>query len=115
VRTIAIVDDDESVRRALSRVARAAGYAVETFASAAAFLAWIPRGHAACLILDTHVNDMSGFELQRRLTVPVIFITAHDDASTRARIESSSAVGHLWKPFGDGAMLDAIRRAVGAD
>jgi FixJ family two-component response regulator len=112
---IAIVDDDESVRRSLHRVVKSAGYAVETFASAGEFLAWLPRGQAACLVLDIHMNEMSGFELQQRLAVPVIFITSHDDASTRARIEKSGAVGHLWKPFDAAAVLAAIRRAVEAN
>ena len=112
---IAIVDDDLSVRRSLHRLVRSAGYAVETFASAGEFLAWLPRGQAACLVLDVHMKEMSGFELQQRLAVPVIFITAHDDASTRARIEQSGAAGHLWKPFDERAVLDAIHRAVGAD
>jgi FixJ family two-component response regulator len=112
---IAIVDDDESVRRALHRVVRSAGYAVETFASAADFLAWLPRGQAACLVLDVHMKDMSGFELQERLAVPVVFITGENTASTRTRIESSGAVGHLWKPFDEAAVLDVIRRALGAD
>jgi FixJ family two-component response regulator len=112
---IAIVDDDESVRRSLQRVVKAAGYAVETFASAGEFLAWLPRGQAACLVLDVHMNEMSGFDLQQRLAVPVIFITSHDDASIRARIEKSGAVAHLWKPFDETAVLDAIRRAIGTD
>jgi FixJ family two-component response regulator len=111
---IAIVDDDDSVRRSLRRVVRSAGYAVETFASASEFLAWLPRGRAACLVLDINMNDMSGFELQERLAVPVIFITAHDDALTRSRIERSGAAGHLWKPFDESGVLDAIGRAVGA-
>jgi two-component system, LuxR family, response regulator FixJ len=112
---IAIVDDDESVRRSLHRLVQAAGYKVETFASAADFLAWLPHGQAACLVLDVHMNVMSGFELQQRLAVPVVFITSHDDASTRTRIEKSGAAGHLWKPFDETAVLDVIRRAVGAD
>jgi FixJ family two-component response regulator len=115
VPVIAIVDDDESVRRSLQRLVQAAGYEVETFASAGDFLAWLPRGQAACLVLDVHMKEMSGFELQQRLAVPVIFITSHDDASTRTRIDKSGAAGHLWKPFDERAVLDAIRRAVGAD
>ena len=110
---IAIVDDDQSVRRSLHRLIRAAGYAVETFGSAGDFLAWLRRGHAACLVLDVHMEEMSGFELQSRLAVPVIFITSHDDASTQARIARSGAAGHLWKPFDEHAVLDAIERAVG--
>lgn len=112
---IAIVDDDASVRRSLHRLVQSAGYAVETFASAREFLEWLPHGQAACLVLDVHMNGMTGFELQERLAVPVIFITSHDDAVTRGRIEKSGATGHLWKPFDDHAMLSAIRRAVGLD
>jgi FixJ family two-component response regulator len=112
---IAIVDDDASVRRSLHRLVQAAGYPVETFASAREFLEWLPRGRAACLVLDVHMNEVSGFELQERLAVPIIFITAHDDAPTRERIEKSGASGHLRKPFDEQAVLDAIRRAVGAD
>ena len=111
---IAIVDDDQSIRRSLHRVVQAAGYTVETFGSSAEFLAWLPRGRAACLVLDVHMPEMTGFELQRRLATPVVFMTAHDDAPTRARIDTSGAAGHLWKPFGEIAVLDAIRRAVGA-
>jgi len=112
---IAIVDDDESVRRSLHRLVQAAGYQVNTFASAADFLAWLPHGQAACLVLDVHMNEMTGFELQQRLAVPVVFITSHDDASTRMRIEKSGAAGHLWKPFDEAAVLDVIRRALGGD
>jgi len=60
-------------------------------------------------------NEMSGFDLQQRLAVPVIFITSHDDDSTRDRIKKSGAAGHLWKPFDEHAVLNAIRRAGGMD
>ena len=112
---IAIVDDDASVRRSLQRLVKSAGYAVESFGSAGEFLDWLSRGRAACLLLDVHMNEMSGFDLQERLAVPVIFITSHDDAATRARIETSRAAGHLWKPFDPATVLDAVRRAVGGD
>ena len=115
VPVVAIVDDDEPVRRSLERLVQSAGYAVETFASAGEFLAWLPSRQAACLVLDVHLKEMSGFELQQRLAVPVIFITSHDDAPTRTRIENSGAAGHLWKPFDEQEVLDAIRRAVGTD
>lgn len=112
VPVIAVVDDDPSVRRALQRLVQAAGYTAETFASAREFLDWLPRGRAACLVLDVHMDEMSGFELQERLAVPVIFITGHDDAATSARIEKSRVAGHLKKPFDEQAVLDTIRRAV---
>jgi len=113
---ISIVDDDLSVRRALSRLVRLAGYAVESFASAREFLASAPRGRTACLVLDIHLNGgMSGFDLQERLvadgvTIPTIFITAHGDARTRELVTQSGAAGFLLKPFGDQALLDLIRK-----
>jgi FixJ family two-component response regulator len=113
---ISIVDDDLSVRRALSRLVRIAGYAVESFASAREFLASAPRGRTACLVLDIHLNGgMSGFDLQERLvadgvTIPTIFITAHGDARTRERVTQSGVAGFLLKPFGDQALLDLIRK-----
>jgi len=111
---IAIVDDDASIRRALLRVVETAGYQAEAFASGREFLDWLPRNRAACLVLDVHMNDMNGFEVQERLAVPIIFITAHDDIPTLARIEKSGAAGHLRKPFDAPTVLSAIRRAVQA-
>jgi FixJ family two-component response regulator len=114
---ISIVDDDPSVRRALHRSIRLAGYAVESFASAREFLASVLRGHSACLVLDLHLDegDMSGFDLQKQLatdgaTIPIIFITAHGDARTRERVRQAGVAGFLAKPFGDQALLDLIRR-----
>ena len=111
---IAIVDDDASMRRALLRVVESAGYKAETFASARDFLAWLPHGQAACLVLDVHMDELSGFDLYDRLNVPIVFITGHDDAPTLARIARSSVAGHLRKPFDRTTVLDTIRRAVGA-
>jgi FixJ family two-component response regulator len=110
---IAIVDDDASVRRSLLRVVESAGYKAETFASAREFLAWLPHGQAACLVLDVHMDELSGFDLYDRLKVPIVFITGHDDPVTLARIDRSNAAGHLRKPFDRAAVLTAIRRAVG--
>jgi FixJ family two-component response regulator len=114
---VSIVDDDLSVRRALSRLVRLAGYAVESFASAREFLASTPRGRTACLVLDIRLENggMSGFDLQERLvadgvTIPTIFMTAHGDARTHERVKRSGVAGFLSKPFGDQALLDLIRR-----
>jgi len=119
-RVAAIVDDDPSVRRALQRVVEAGGYTVQTFASAHEFLDALPRFRVACLVLDIYLGGMSGLDLQRRLVadglrIPVIFITAHDDAPTRERIAKSGAAGYLWKPFDGQALLDAIGRAIGSN
>ncbi len=114
---ISIVDDDLSVRRALSRLVRLAGYAVESFASAGEFLASAARSRTACLVLDIHLEEggMSGFDLQGRLVadgvaLPTIFITAHGDARTRERASRSGVAGFLSKPFGDKALLDLIQK-----
>lgn len=114
---ISIVDDDPSVRRALSRLVRLAGYAVESFASAREFLASAPQERTACLVLDIQMDpgEMTGFDLRERLVadgvaIPTIFITAHGDARTRERVDRSGAAGFLSKPFGDHALLDLIRR-----
>ena len=109
---IAIVDDDDSVRRSLLRVVQSAGYAAEGFASARSFLDWLPQGRAACLLLDVHMSEMNGFDLQDKLAVPIIFITSHDDAKTEERIARSGAVGHLRKPCEKQTVLEAIDRAV---
>jgi FixJ family two-component response regulator len=109
---IAIVGDDASVRRSLLRVVESAGYKAATFASAREFLAWLPHGQAACLVLDVHMDDLSGFDLYDRLEVPIVLITGHDDPATLARIERSAAAGHLRKPFDRTTVLDTIRRAV---
>jgi FixJ family two-component response regulator len=111
---IAIVDDDASIRRSLLRVVQSAGYQGETFASGREFLEWLPSNQAACLVLDVHLTEMNGFDLQKRLAVPIVFITAHDDLPTIERIGKSGAAGHLRKPFDASAVLDAIRRAVQA-
>ena len=115
---ISIVDDDLSVRRALRRLIGSAGYLVETFASAPEFLRSAPSARTACLVLDIYLEGMTGFELQEQLVadqvaIPIIFMTAHDDAATRERIRRSGAAGHLGKPFDGQALLDAIHRIAG--
>ena len=114
---ISIVDDDLSVRRALRRLVKTAGYVVETFSSAREFLDSSPQGRSACVVLDIQMDGMNGFELQERLAgerppIPVIFMTAYDDVVTRERVKRSGVVGFLRKPFDDWVLLDAIRTAV---
>src|ERR1700687_6309473 len=101
-RLISVIDDDLSVRRALGRLVKVAGYSVETFASAHEFLASSPSDRTACLVLDLHLNGLSGFDLAEHLmaergAIPIIFITAHDDADTRERIARSGPAGHPAK------------------
>jgi FixJ family two-component response regulator len=115
---ISIVDDDLSVRRALRRLIGSAGYLVETFASARDFLSSTPSGRTACLVLDIYLDGMDGFELQEqlaadRVAIPIIFMTAHDDAATRERIRRSGAAAYLGKPFDGEVLLETIRRVAG--
>jgi FixJ family two-component response regulator len=118
-RLISIVDDDYSVRRALGRVVQFAGFSAETFGSAEDFLRSTALGSTACLVLDIHLSGrMDGFDLQERLTadqvtIPIIFITAHGDAATRARAERSGVAAYLLKPFEGQILLDAIEATVG--
>jgi FixJ family two-component response regulator len=118
---VSIVDDDHSVRRALRRLVRLAGFTAETFASAEDFLTSAFLERTACLVLDIHLNGgMSGFALQARLiadrvVIPIIFITAHDETSLRESAEASGAAAYLCKPFNDEVLLDAIREALGGN
>ena len=120
-RLVSIVDDDHSVRRALSRLVRFAGFTAETFASAEEFLTSSFLVRTACLVLDIHLNGgMSGFELQEqlaadRVVIPIIFITSHDNVSTRERAETCGVAAYLSKPFDEELLLDAIRKVVDED
>jgi FixJ family two-component response regulator len=116
---VAIVDDDASVRRALGRLLRAAGYRTETFADAEAFLAHIERHTPTCLILDVRMPGLSGLELHDRLLaehrqIPTIFITGHGDVTMAERAIKAGAAGFLLKPFEDAQLLEAVRGALGA-
>jgi FixJ family two-component response regulator len=116
---VTVIDDDESVRESLPDLLREFGYAVETFASSEEFLTSGDLGGTRCLILDVAMPGMSGLELHRELqrrggAIPVVFITAHNDATVRPRLLALGAVDCLFKPFSEGALLAAIHTAVRA-
>ncbi len=116
-KTIAVVDDDRSVRVGVERLLRAYGYATKAFASAEAFLKPGAETNADCLLLDIDLGGMSGIELQRRLAscgraVPIIFMTALDDEATRARALETGCVAYLLKPFVGRTLIDAVSIAV---
>jgi len=113
---LAVVDDDADVRVALTRLVSSAGFAVETFASGAEFLRSIEDHTPDCLVLDLHMPDMSGFDVQAALArghaaVPVIVITGHDTQESRARAVQLGAKGYLCKPVNDDVLLEAIGMA----
>jgi FixJ family two-component response regulator len=112
---ICVIDDEESVRRALKRLLRSEGLGVRVFDSAEEFLN-SDRDQACILVLDIRMPGMSGLELQERLaeegfTRPIIFITAHDDEETRTAALEGGASAFLVKPFEGNALLAAIRDA----
>jgi FixJ family two-component response regulator len=114
---VAVVDDDESVRESLRGLFRSVGFTVHVFASAADLLASDALRATDCVILDVRMPGMTGLELQRRLAasrrdLPVIFMTAHDDAPTRSQALSGGAVDYLIKPFSEEALLDAVQAAL---
>lgn len=113
---ICVVDDDVSVRRALSRLLQAAGYQVEALDSAAAYCARYSGSKPDCLVLDIRMAAMSGLELQRELNAtgcapPIVFITAYSEDDVRQAL-ASGAADVLYKPLRRAALLDAIGRAL---
>ena len=114
---IAIVDDDESVQSALQDLMEADGLSARSFGSAEEFLESGLRQKAACLIVDIRMPGMSGLELQARLNAdrfntPIIFITAHGDASVRMQAMREGAAEFLVKPFDDQVLLSRVRAAL---
>ncbi len=111
--TVFVVDDDESVRKALRRLLKVHGYRVITFESAEDFLSsdWL---HAeGCLVLDMRLPGVSGLKLYEELvsiqaTHPVIFMTAHDTSQGKERVARTDAVAYLRKPFDQQSLLDAV-------
>jgi FixJ family two-component response regulator len=117
--TVFLVDDDDSVRRALSRLIKSAGYAVQAFASARDFLEYwrITNEGPACLVLDVRMPGLSGLDLQHELLasnalLPIIFITGHGDIPMSVKAMKEGAVDFLPKPLKDKELLNAIEQAL---
>lgn len=114
---IYIVDDDESIRRAMQRLFRSVGMDAQVFASAQEFLDSEHRNRNACMIVDIKMPGMSGLELQEVLLasgsqLPVIFITGFDSPETRDQAKKAGAAGYFRKPIDDQALLDSIQWAL---
>jgi FixJ family two-component response regulator len=115
---VAIVDDDESVGRAIKRLLRSIGMQAEVFASGDRFLEFlssVPSYRPDCVILDVQMPGLNGLEVQRRLAgtgMPVIFITAHDDIGVREQALSAGAAAYLCKPFNDELFVTTVRSAL---
>jgi FixJ family two-component response regulator len=114
------IDDDASMREALSRLFRSIGMRAQIFASGQDFLMFKKPGVPSCLVLDVRLPGLSGLDLQRELmaadcTIPVIFITGHGDIPMSVQAMKAGAVEFLTKPFRDQALLDAIQQAIQRD
>lgn len=117
--TAAVVDDEESVGRAIKRLLNSAGIEVEVFTSGNDFLntlSSVSSYRPRCVILDILMPGLNGLEVQRRLAawgLPVVIITAHDDAAVRAQALAAGAVDYLRKPFDGAVLIHAVQKAIG--
>jgi len=120
VPTVFVVDDDESVRRAIKVLVESVGLHVDLFESAAEFLQAKRRDIPSCLILDVRLRGVSGLDFQQELAksnihIPIIFVTAHGDIPMTVQAMKAGAVEFLTKPFRDQDLLDAIQKGLERD
>ena len=117
---VLVIDDDASMREAISRLLHAIGLTVRTFGSAREFLQHRLPNIPACLVLDVRLPGLSGLDLQREMVergihVPVIFITGHGDIQMSVQAMKAGAVEFLTKPFRDQELIDAVRSGIHRD
>ncbi len=113
---VAIVDDEEPIRKALKRLMRAANLEAEVYASGAAFLDSLATRRPDCLILDLHMPGMTGLHVLQQLQqsgvhLPTIVITAYDEPETRTHCLAAGATAYLRKPLEDRLLLGAVASA----
>lgn len=114
---VAVVDDEESVRRALGRLIRSAGFGVEIYGSGLDFMQSLQRHHPDCVVMDLRMPMLSGFDLQTALAgtgakVPVVVITGDDASSSRERVLRQGARAYLRKPVDESLLIEAIQSAI---
>ena len=114
---IAVLDDEECIRRALQRLLRSAGFDVHTFASGTEFLESLGTRRPGCLVLDIHMRGMTGFDVlaalkSLQLRVPTLVITAFDDETAEAHALRAGALRFMRKPIRDDDLLDAVDAAL---
>jgi len=115
---VAVVDDEESIRKSLRRLFMAADLDAVVYASGQEFLDSLRGRQPDCLVLDLQMPGLTGLEVQRTLTgagvrFPTIIITAHDEPETRARCLAAGVAAYLCKPLHDEMLLDAIASVMG--
>ena len=114
---VAIVDDDELFRRSMERLVRSAGFNAAAFGSAEDFLDSADLDRATCAILDMRLPGMNGLDLQQRLIarptlMPIVFVSAHEEAAMRVMALRAGAIAFLTKPFDNSTLLDALSRSI---
>ena len=114
--TVYVVDDDESIRKALKRLLRSMGYHAVAFESAEDFMEATSCRGEGCLVLDIRLPGMTGLDLQEKLAssgvkYPVIFMTAHDNPQWQEKAKKAGALAYLRKPFDEQSLLGAIQLA----
>ena len=117
--SVAIVDDEEGIRKALSRLLRASGLEAESYANGQEFLDAAAEHRPDCVVLDLHMPGMSGLQVLRKLKaagqrLSIVVITAHDEPETRERCIDAGACAYLRKPLEDRLLLNAISAAMRA-
>jgi len=118
--TVYLVDDDEALRRATTRLLSACGYTVKSYASAEEYLATLDPMASGCLLLDLRMPGQSGLELQkflvsRRIALPIVFLTGHADVPTSVLGMKQGAVDFLQKPVREEDLVAALDRALSLD
>jgi len=117
---VAVVDDDESIRRTTTFLIESFGFRAAAFESAESFLKSDQLHETSCLILDVRMPGMNGFKLQRELAaagygIPIVFITCYEDPESRGQAMRAGAVAFLNKPFKDEQLLQTVRSALRID
>jgi len=118
--TVFVVDDDEALRRSLSRLMESVGLPVETYATAQDFLDAYKPDWAGCLLLDLRLPGMNGLDLQevlaeKHMGIPIIVVSAHGDVEQAVRAMKNGAVDFIRKPYNGQTLLDRIRLAMELD
>jgi FixJ family two-component response regulator len=114
---VAVVDDEESIGRALKRLLRASGLEVVTYSSGGEFLDSLKANRPDCIVLDIHMPQVSGFDVQAfvsrmRPRLPIVMITGRDAEETRQSVIEAGAVAYLCKPVDEQALLAAVTAAI---
>ena len=114
---IAVLDDEPKFCKALARLLQSHGFSVVTFTIGKVFLDACATRPPDCVVLDLHMPDMNGFDVQERIArldspMPVIIMTGHDTEETRSRAMAGKPMAYLRKPINEETLLDAIELAI---